>query len=245
MSSSKGSKTSRARAIAAKRRAEQLAAERRRKAIIASLIAVAVLVAAGIVGVAWYVSQNSTPENFATPKNGSTTGVMVGKSDAPVTVDIYLDYQCPACKQMEERIGSTVDTMVTEGKIKVNYHPVAYLNRFSSGTEYSTRSSIGAACAADDDVFAKYTAALFANQPDEGGTGLTDEKLAELAKGAGASDAFGSCLSDKKYADWTSSVTDGASKAGYNTTPTVLVGDQKFDGSVTVEQFTAAVTAAA
>ncbi|MEK6439219.1 DsbA family protein [Pseudonocardia sp. T1-2H] len=57
-------------------------------------------------------------------------------------------FQCPACKAYEQQIGPTIDQLVTDGQAKIVYHPVAYLDRFSS-TQYSTRSSQASACAPD------------------------------------------------------------------------------------------------
>jgi hypothetical protein len=82
---------------------------------------------------------------------GVVVGVVVGNPDAPVTIDLYLDFQCPACAQYEQQAGATIDELVGSGQAMVVYHPVAYLNRFAS-TQYSSRSSAAAGCAADAGV---------------------------------------------------------------------------------------------
>lgn len=197
---------------------------RRRGPSTLTLVAVVVLVLfAGAVGFGVYRAQSDAG---ALPAGATAAGVAVGDPDAPVTIDLYLDFQCPACAQYEQQTGATIDELVASGRARVVYHPVAYLNRYSS-TQYSSRSSAAAGCAADAGVLPRFTQLLFANQPPEGGAGLPDEQLVALGEQAGAGPGFATCVQDGRYADWTRSVTDAASRAGITATPTVLVNGQE------------------
>ena len=149
---------------------------------------VVVLLFAGAVGYGIYRVQRGSDDVVA-PAGGSATGLTVGQASAPATIDIYLDFQCPVCKAYEEQTGSTIDELVTAGQAKVVYHPVAYLDRYSS-TQYSTRSSQASACAADAGVFPAYLTLLYAAQPPENSSGLPDDQLIALGRQAGAGDAF-------------------------------------------------------
>jgi protein-disulfide isomerase len=188
---------------------------------------VVILLFAGAVGFGIYRAQQGS-DDVVVPAGGSPTGITVGQASAPATIDIYFDFQCPVCKAYEEQTGSTVDELVAAGQAKVVYHPVAYLDRFSS-TQYSTRSSRASACAADAGVFPAYVKLLFAEQPPENSAGLPDDQLVALGRQAGAGDAFAACVEDGRYAGWTKSVTDAASRAGVNGTPTVLVNGTAID----------------
>jgi protein-disulfide isomerase len=159
------------------------------------------------------------------PAGATAAGVTVGNPDAPATIDLYLDLQCPACAQFEQQAGATIDELVASGQARVVYHPVAYLNRFSS-MQYSSRSSAAAGCAADAGVLPRFAQLLYANQPPEGGVGLPAEQIVALGTQAGAGTDFAACVQDGRYADWTRSVTDAASQAGVTATPTVLVNGQ-------------------
>ncbi|MFG1921317.1 DsbA family protein [Cryptosporangium sp. NPDC048952] len=237
-----GKSSNKARRIAAEQLAKQRAAERRRRTIIVSVIALAVLVIAAGIGVTLYKS--SQPDDVVLPKSATTTGLTVGKTTAPVTVDVYLDFQCPICKTFEDESGKTLQKYVDEGTAKIVYHPVAYLDRFSSGTKYSSRSSAASGCAADADKFPEFLTTLYANQPEENASGLTNAKMISLAKSAGITgDTFTKCVDDQKYADWTKSVTDEASKAGVNGTPTVKVNGTSLENPTTAE-LTKAIDAA-
>ncbi|RIV36749.1 DsbA family protein [Micromonospora radicis] len=221
---------------------EQLAREQRRKRTLwISIGAVAVLVVAGLIGWSAWSSQGSRDFTAPPGATGDGTGIVVGTG--PVTVDIYEDYLCPACKQFEQTSGGTIDQLISEGKIRAVYHPVAYLNRFSS-TEYSTRSSAASGCAAEGGKFTEFGKALFAQQPPENGAGLSDDQLIDIGAEVGLNrDSFGSCVRDGKYKPWTAHVSAEATRANVTGTPTVLVNGEQVR-EWTPENITAAVEAA-
>lgn len=217
---------------------EQLARERRRRrALWTSVVAVAALVIAGMIGWGVYASQRSG--EFNTPRGAADDGTGIVVGSGPVTVDVYEDFICPACRRFEESAGGTLDRLVADGKARIVYHPVAYLDRFST-TDYSSRSSAASGCAADGGKFREYAEALFDQQPPEGGAGLSDDQLIQIGTSVGLdSGSFGSCVRDGRYQTWTDHVTDAASERGVNATPTVLVAGSPVDASA--EAITAAV----
>jgi len=222
---------------------EQLAKERRRRRTMwTSIAAVAVLLIAGLIGWGVYASQDPAAGYSAPPgATDSDSGIAVGSG--PVKVDIYVDFQCPGCKQFETRAGQALDKLVSDGKITIVYHPVAFLDRMSSGTRYSTRSSAASGCAAESGKFSEYARVLFERQPPEGGQGLSDDELVSIGGSVGASGSgFASCVRDEKYRAWTSHVTEVASERAVTGTPTVLVAGKQVEPSV--EAITAAVTGA-
>ncbi|MEV4488539.1 thioredoxin domain-containing protein [Micromonospora coxensis] len=236
MSSRKGQKD------AARVVRQQLAREKRRKRTLwTSVGAVVVLVIAGLIG--WSVYSSQRADDFTAPKgaNEAGTGVVIGSG--PVTIDLYEDYLCPACKQFQDLSGATIDQLVSEGKAKVVFHPVAILNRYST-TEYSTRSSAASGCAAEGGKFKEFTDALFERQPPEGGPGLSDDELIDIGAGVGLNrDDFGSCVSDGTFKAWTQHVTEDASKSRVTGTPTIRV-DGKDVADRSPEGIKAAVEAA-
>ncbi|WP_232323867.1 DsbA family protein [Catenuloplanes japonicus] len=201
---------------------EQLAREQRRKATLwTSVIAAAALLVAGVVGYGIFAAQRSGDVFTPTAATADGSGFAVGTG--PVTVDVYEDFMCPACGEFESTAGATIAQLVTDKKVTVVYHPIAILDRFSQGTNYSTRASGAAACAADGGKFAEYHKVLFANRPEENTPGLDDTKLISLGTELGLGDPFTQCVQDGKYKTWSAQITDKSSERGVTGTPTVYV----------------------
>ena len=110
-----------------------------------------------------------------------------GAKKGAATVTVYLDFQCPGCKAFEEGNSKMLRKLADEGSIVINYKPVSFLDRMSSGNEYSTRSANLAACVIDSqpEVAVDLFDALFAQQPEEGADGRTDAELLKVAEKAG------------------------------------------------------------
>lgn len=143
------------------------------------------------------------------------------------TVVVFVDFQCPVCKNFEEQYGAALETAAADGRITLEYHPIAILDRFSQGTEYSSRSAGAAFCVAESasDKYLDFSRALFTNQPAENTSGLTNEQLADIAKQVGA-DKAASCITDETYKKF------GAAQADQNDikgTPTVEVNGRRLD----------------
>lgn len=204
--------------------------QRRRRLNMVGGIGLVVLIAVGGIGIGVQAQRGRLSGPIATP-TGATgdrgqDGLAFGPADAEVTIDVYEDFQCPACKAWEAQSGTTIKSMYHDRGVRVVYHTLAFLNRAST-TDYSSRSANAAACAADSKVFPAFHNQLFASQPEEGSDGLSNGELIQLGQDVGAiEDPFPSCVEDGEYGDWVDLVTDHASKQGVNATPTVrLNGD--------------------
>jgi protein-disulfide isomerase len=220
------------RAAAAAALKEQQRKQRRRT--IAIQAGVGALVVAIVAVAAIFVLTRDDAVANATPPSGVTSdgGLVVGATDAPVTIVAYEDFQCPVCQQFEEVSGDLLAQYEAGTDVKVEYRPIAFLDNMSS-TEYSTRSLNAAACVADTsttEVWKAFHDSLFANQPAEGGDGLPDSELISLAVDAGADEsAITSCVEDGTFEDWTKKVTRDSNDAGVTGTPTVFVNGTRLD----------------
>lgn len=154
----------------------------------------------------------------ATP---TADGIIVG--EGPVRVDAYIDFLCPFCRMFEERSGPVLNRLLDTGAISLVYHPLGFLDRLST-TRYSSRASAASGCAADSGRFRQYKDVLFANQPPEGGPGLSQEQLIQLGAVAGVDDpGFAACVAGGVHLPWSDYVTLRAVQRGVSGTPSVFV----------------------
>lgn len=230
---------------------------RRRSMIVTAAVVVAVLAVVGVVALVRQAQHDQTVAAAAapsgTPRNLLPDGGIAGVSGAtsagtsPVTVEMWEDFQCPACRQFEQDNHAQLESWAKQGIVKLVYEPVAFLDRAST-TNYSSRSLDAAAAVVDSDpgAFQAFHDLLYANQPAEGSAGLTDAQLTDLAARAGAPRAtVASALSTQRFAGWVVQRTDVFSQK-YTSTPTILVdGSEVAQGIPTAQQMRDLVTKAA
>jgi protein-disulfide isomerase/uncharacterized membrane protein YphA (DoxX/SURF4 family) len=231
----------------ARRRLAALLEERRRegerRVRFASAAAALVLVALVGVGIGIQAARIPAPTGPTPAGVSLADGVTIGRSTAPVTLDLYEDPQCPVCAQFEAQVGPAISGWIAGGKVKVRYHVISFLDSAST-TKYSSRAAnaLYAAAGVSSDAFAKYHQLLYQRQPAEGSAGLTDDTLVQLARQAGAGAAADQIRSGA-YADYVARATDQSSKDGVTGTPTVRVNGKAVD-QPTLDAVTAAVNAA-
>ena len=66
--------------------------------------------------------------------------VSVGEADAPTTITIYEDPQCPVCAQLEAEVADDVAAAVEAGEVRVEYRIVSFLDQASTN-DYSSRAA--------------------------------------------------------------------------------------------------------
>jgi len=189
---------------------------------------VAVLIA--LVGVVVWLNNKATDAGPA-PKssivNSETGAVTTGSGKDKVA--LFVDFQCPVCKQFETQYGSTLQALAKEDKITLEYHPIAILDRFSQGTNYSSRAAAAAYSVAQEnpDKFLDYLNILFQNQPEENSPGLTDQQLIDYAKQVGAEKAEASIKAGTFFKFPTAQATSHKIQG----TPTIEINGERLDTS--------------
>jgi len=222
----------------AKKKAQaQVNAQQRRALVVWILIGV-VVVGLFAVLVAYIVRQGNVEtisgEGQLTPAAASendgfgvgATGVVgEGLDPSHVRLDIYLDFMCPICGQFEEFRGGEIDAVREAGTADIYYHPIAILDSQSAGTSFSTRSASAAALIAEEapDKFLAFTKAMFANQPSEGSSGLSEKEIQGIATDAGVPDAVVAKIPDLAYTSWARSATEQSSIDGVQGTPSLAL----------------------
>lgn len=179
-----------------------------------------------------------TDSDSASLKNLPTADSTGTKKNA-ATVTVYLDFQCPGCQAFEQTNVDMLTKLANEGSIVLNYKPIAILDRMSSGNEYSTRSANLAYCAIDSqpETAVKLFSGLFAQQPEEGGNGRTDDELLKVAEDAGVDTSkkltsdpnltVAQCVTDQTFKKAVTTATQASLDEGVASTPWVLVNGKK------------------
>lgn len=197
-----------------------------------------------VVGVIFSVISNRASSNFAIPATVSEVdgyGIVLNPTATP-TIDVYVDYQCPACRSFEILNGGYMNELIAQNKAKVVFHPLTFI-----GAE-SIIAANAAACAADENKFVDMNLALFQSQSgaENSGKWQGDAMLA-LGESIGiTSDSFKECVREGDYVKWTRNVTEASSKANVNSTPTIRINGKDLDRNTEYgdpEKFKAALAA--
>lgn len=226
--------------------------------IVAALVVVAVVVAIVIGNNSKSGSSTTAAQSVPAGVTGGTDGGVVAnpstpKSNAP-TLDIYEDFQCPNCGQLEKAIGAELASLAKAGDVKLVMHTLSFLDD-NLNNDSSKRAANAAACAADADKFLEYHAAVFAAQPAKEGDGYTNAKLTEFATTAGitgpALATWQKCTTSGAHNQYVADVQTASGKAGVNSTPTVKLNGKDITqtlpypfGPATAEALVAQIRAA-
>jgi protein-disulfide isomerase len=204
--------------------------------VVTIAVVVAIVVVAGVV--IWMNNAAAGPGE--TPQSStidSETGA-ISVGDGPNTLDTYVDFICPACKQFEQTYGDAIQEQVEAGTLTLNIHPISILDRASQGTEYSSRAAGAMYCVADAEPEAAlpFLQAMYAGQPAENTPGLTDEQIVQIARDAGVTDADAveACITEGTFKRFAQSMTEQTPlQPGQNgiATPTIVLNGETIANS--------------
>jgi protein-disulfide isomerase len=143
------------------------------------------------------------------------------KTGAP-QLDIWADFQCPACAQAEQATGASILALAKSGEVKVTWRVTSFLDARIPG-ENSQRAGAAWGCAIDAGRAAEYHARLFASQPAVEGAGYPDAQLLRVGRSSGIKGAdyqtFRSCVDEGRYLQWVANSTAEFHKAAVPGTP--------------------------
>lgn len=229
-----GQRTARQR-LQEQRERDRVRDRRRRAAAVGGGIAAVLAVVAAVGIVVKDTSGESAGGPAAAPSGtvgGAGLAVPVGATDAPSTLTVYEDFRCPACDGFEKTFRSTVHSLTDSGKLRVEYHLVRLIDGNLGGSG-SLRSANAAACAQAAGRFRPYHDVLYDNQPEETDDALADNgRLLELAGRVPGlrTGSFTSCVRNGRYDGWVARSQAAFAKAGFDSTPTVLLNGRSVYG---------------
>ena len=147
---------------------------------VAATFVIPVELPAGTGSVAPIVAPSAT-----TPASLPSSGRALGDPAAPVTLDVWGDFQCPNCKNFAQTVlPQLVDKYVATGKVRVVYHDFIVIDSATGGHE-SADAANAARCAADQGEFWVFQDWLWANQGPEGTGAFSNVRLLQIGAQAG------------------------------------------------------------
>ncbi|MBL1076431.1 thioredoxin domain-containing protein [Nocardia sp. 2] len=166
------------------------------------------------------------------PAGATANGaIRVGAPNAPVTVRVVADLQCPACKRFEDVNGALLAEVVGSGLAAVEYNIVTFLDR-ASVDKYSSRAGNASYCVAAHGTsnYQRWLEAMFEQQPAEGGSSFSDDALIAVAEQAGYRDpAVAQCITARTHDAYLRARTAEILAGDVQGTPTVFINGVKAD----------------
>jgi protein-disulfide isomerase len=229
-----------------KRRKERQ--KQRQMATLAIIIGGAILV--GLIFLSGYLKSSAPVGDFTviTPDvHPQVNGTTMGDPNAPVRIDVFEDFQCPACQYYSENIEhQVIDNLITPGKVYYVFHNFPFLDD-RAATKESDQAANAGMCAADQGRFWDYHQMLYANWKGENEGNLSDKRLTAFADSLGFDmTKFNACFKANQFKDQINADLKSGQDMGAQGTPSLFVnGKIVAPGQVpTYEEIKAAVDAA-
>ncbi|HEY69133.1 MAG TPA: DsbA family protein [Anaerolineae bacterium] len=154
-------------------------------------------------------------------------GRAMGDPNAPVTIEVFEDFQCPGC------VGYTfgaelqiADTYVASGDVYYIFQHYPFLDDNAPGDE-SDQSAIASMCAADQGRFWEYHSILYANWNGQNEGALNNRRLVAFAETLGLDmTEFNSCFNSRMHYDEIMQDFQRGKIMGVRGTPSVFINGE-------------------
>jgi protein-disulfide isomerase len=209
---------------------------------------VLILVAAGVLG----GKGGSTTGNLITPLRPTPPELVdpansraVGRADAPITFEVWSDFQCPACGFFAKTVEpALIDEFVKPGTVRLVYRDFAFIDGGDLQGE-SHQAAAAARCAGDQGKFWQYHDYLYENQKGENKGAFRRERLDQMAEAIGLDmAAYGTCMAGDAPEQAVKAETDQGQAAGVAQTPTLAMnGVMQTPGALQMDALRAIIAA--
>jgi len=200
------------------------------------ILTVSAFAVLAVVALIWAgAAANGAPTTTLPPtiaQNGHTRG----QANAPVTIEEWADFQCPACGQFARQTESQLlTTYVAKGQVAIVFHHMAFL-----GVE-SSWAAEAAECAGEQGKFFEYHDKLYASQAGENNGAFSKDNLKRFGTDLGLGPAFASCVDSGRQQQAVRDDTKVGQGRGVTATPTLFVNGRKIEGAASFDQLKAII----
>lgn len=146
-------------------------------------------------------------------------GLAMGDPKAPVTIEVFEDFQCPACKNFIETVEPLiVQNYVATGKVYYIFRQHPFIGK------ESFQAADASMCAEEQGRFWDYHDMLFANWNGENQGAFSDKRLVAFAEELKLDmNEFNSCFQSNKYQDVINQDLAKGQQYGVTSTPSIFV----------------------
>ena len=211
-------------------REQRIKRQRQQRLIIILSVAAAAIIIAGLL-ILPSLRNNLAPvgeiKTAAPDVHPQANGTSLGDPNAPVLVEVWEDFQCPACKGYSEQIEpAVVKDFVVTGKARYVFRQYPFLDS-NAATKESHQAANASLCANEQGRFWDYHDIVFANWNGENTGNYNDKRLTAFAQTIGLNmDNFNACFKANKYKDQIDKDKVDGENAGVSGTPSVFVNGQ-------------------
>ena len=147
----------------------------------------------------------------------------LGSPDAPVVIEEWADFQCPACRNFTRVEPELQQAVLADGGARLVFRHMPFLG------QESVWAAEAAECAGDQGSFWKYHDMLYASQNGENRGTFSKDHLKRFAAAAGLADqaGFNQCLDTDRYAGRVLEEKQRGERLGVNSTPTLFVNGRR------------------
>lgn len=176
------------------------------------------------------------------PPNAEPNAIAWGPQDAPLKVEEFLDYQCPACGQFAQNFeAGIIDAFANSGKVRYEIKFMPFLEDRAGGRE-SRDAAQSVLCAADQDKAWQMHNTLFANQLITGEENIgnySKARLKEMAATIPGMDTavFNACLDSNKHEARVAEIRKDGEARGVQSTPSFFINGKLNPNVRTADDF--------
>ncbi len=238
-----------------RRELEQRQQEQSRKQMI-QVIAIIAGLAIVVIGGAAILSNNTSlgnkapevplpaPQPVARTIPANAEGYGWGPKDAPIKIEEFIDYQCPACgAQWAANEDAIIVGLAKSGKVRYDYRFLTFLQSRKAGSTESEDAANAAMCAADQGKFLEMHNILFGNQFDENVGQFSIARLKTMGGMIQGLDTakFNSCVDGGTHKATVTEMANEANAKQVGSTPTFVVNGKNEGGGKTLTELKAII----
>jgi|GEM_PF-957443 protein-disulfide isomerase len=232
------------RPAAPKRRSTRRAARPTWQSPLVLVTVAALLIGVAVIALARPATRGGTTELVTPPTSypaALVDGEVVGVAAAPVVIQLYSDFQCPACKLfVTTELQRLVTEFVVPGTVRIEAHDIDILGKGTPNE--SLELAAGAACAAKQGRYWAFHDLVFWNQGRENRGDHDAAFIARVADAAGVDRGqWDTCFAANDVRQPIVARSSGAASAGINSTPTLVVNGQRLVGVPSYDQLAALI----